>query len=268
MGYFKNMALREPSGRGTIGEALHGPISNRGTLAQLEQEHPQPKPLPKPLPQPVYSLLYQPTALEVCTILDRARSAWPDLRKPITKAEQILLTPNSIVADQDYRYIVFSQTDEKHTYHVCTNEGERACGCPCYTDEPMYTPDGRRFCKHLFALHAYLEILRNHLQARVVGLSSEVGTRRRLEANPDTYLMRIEHTRTVTNMAQQRVFISVQWGTNRKLDFTSNAEAALFAWWLRTAAPLHQHKTNLNAELDYLTRQEQMAEWQAISAAD
>jgi len=271
MGYFKDMALAS----GTIGESLYGPISKHGTLAQLNQEHPLPVPAvpatpvaPATPPPPNYTLLYQPTALEVCAILDRARSAWPNLRSPLAKAEQLLLTPNSIVADGDYRYIVFSQSNDDFTYHVCTNDGERTCGCPCYTDSPYTTPDGRPFCKHLFALHAYLEILRNHLQARVVGLSSELSTRRKLEAHPNTYLMRIEHTRTVTNLEKQRVFISVKWGTNRKLDFASNAEAALFAWWLRSAAPLQFHKTNLNAELSYLARREQQAEWQAVSAAD
>jgi hypothetical protein len=166
--------------------------------------------------------------------MQRAAARWPHLASRIEKAQQSLLDGN--VDAIDYRWRVWSQNNNGKSYAVSTID-ERACACPDFQQGSAPRAEGRIFCKHLIALAAYVEILKSHLAIRHAGRSQDRQTRELLRLYPNTYLMRIEATATLTNLEQPAIHFQTCW-SSRGTSFASDADAIIFANWLANARPI------------------------------
>lgn len=201
--------------------------------------------------------IYQAQPHEIKPLMQRGRLAWPHMAKAIDKAEQLLLT-HAISATEDH-FIVDSQANPAYTYRVRTDQAYRSCGCPSYATG-SYVANGRKFCKHLMAVGAYIEILRDHLRPRNAGESANRAVRHKLQANRYAYLMRISGTTTITNIAIPRVYVRTTWGKGNKMAFATNHDAIVFARWLYEAEPLPADEIDRYDQ--EIARQQAAAEWQ------
>lgn len=131
---------------------------------------------------------------------------------------------------------VWSQKNSGQSYTVISTGDERCCTCRDFQNGAAPRAEGRIFCKHLIAISAYTEILRNHLASRLAGSSRDRSTRELLRLYPGAYLMRIDYTSTITNLERDAIRFQVCWGT-RGTTFASDQDAIIFSHWLADARP-------------------------------
>lgn len=202
-------------------------------------------------------MLYQPVVLEINWLMQRARRAWPHMTAAIDKA-QIILQTQAFAASTDH-FLVNAHGELGEAYPVSTDIATRGCSCRSFT-AGGYIASGRQFCKHLIAVEAYLELLRDQLRQRLFGDSDQRAVRQKLAAHPRLYLMRISNTPTITNMARDRIFFAVRWGERQKLTFGSDRDAITFSHWLALAPKLPEaDRDRYDSEI---ARQQAAAEWQ------
>lgn len=176
-------------------------------------------------------MLYEPLLEEIQPLMQRAAARWPHLASRVAKAEQLLVERNLTAGAT---WMVYSQSG-RGCYTVHTDATPRGCTCYDYEATAPYA-EGRKFCKHLIAVSAYVEIIRCHLPERIQGSDGERNGALRFKHPRNQYLLRIGSSREICS-EDRRIHFHTRW-TPRGQTFAGDADAITFATWLASAESL------------------------------
>lgn len=182
-------------------------------------------------------MLYKPAQSEINKVISHVRSLHGDLGGRIDKAAQIL----SVGLDEiNGAWSVDSQSEVK-SYAVATSP--RSCECADF-QAGRCRIKGYAYCKHLLATHAYVRILRGHMQERTAGADGNALKQAKRYAN--TYLVRIANTDKLISTNRGGISIATRY-SSEGVTFATDAGAIKFAHWLTQAAPLPSHINSFTA---------------------
>lgn len=176
-------------------------------------------------------MLYEPLIEEIQPLMQRAAERWPHLAGRIAKAEQLLVEYHVAAGAT---WLAYSQSG-RGCYTVHTDTAARGCTCYDYEATAPHA-EGRKFWKHLIAVSAYVEILRQHLPERIQGSDGERNVALRFKHPRNQYLLRVGDSNEICSEGR-RVHFHTRW-TPRGQTFAGDADAITCATWLASAEPL------------------------------
>ena len=185
--------------------------------------------------------------------LQRAQNHGPEVVKITQRALQLIRDQNFYyVDDQGWKSYSSQTNDPKQAYFV-----NGKCSCIAYTkgtkldnNPGTFTARNQIYCKHRLGLNIYREILRNHLNIRLIGNSDQRHVQIRSKAHPWTYLTLVGDTQNAGSHRYGNDHIPTPickvLGAQGQYRFANDQDAAQFAHWLARANPLPDNDKNAN----------------------
>ena len=204
--------------------------------------------------------LYQPTPIEIESMIELLNVKHPHATKMFQKAQDIILAGLIYFDSKNDTWGCYSQSGRTsvrdHHKYTITAQG---CGCPSYGSRKTGTViRGRMYCKHTFALLLYQESLMRHLTNRLFGsygFNSDIHFAR---AHPSAVLLIDNHNNTAITFKTRTDHIpssvtQLRW-TEQRWRFHTDRDAWRFALWLNEARdiPEQTHIAATQAEDVYI----------------
>ena len=221
-------------------------------------------------------MLYQPTTFEVDTYIDALIETHPNLKSRAKKAREILLSGLVVFKQEHGSWGVLSRSKaangRQHIYTV----GSR-CTCPDFTGTGQkYSKGygaapairGRKLCKHRIAALVYQEILRQHLNERLIGTLDINNERECARAHANCFLLldrnpgKVAYFRSsfdnipvsICSLKFRSPQISPHSGL-AQFAFANDLNTYMFAIWLDKAQPLNQPTVGTDRRAHVVSRQ-------------
>ena len=183
---------------------------------------------------PGHMTIYRPTTTEIRSLTDRAARKWPHLAQRAAAAAQLLEQYAITWSASRSAWIAASLSDPSSaTVYTVGSDG---CTCTDYRVGRNNRAEGRRFCKHAIAFHAYRRILLDRLHALYVGEAYSDEFRRIKLGDP--IVAQIPGDNRLIGPTLDGLSLDIRYRystTTRARDFASDADMLTAARWLPRA---------------------------------
>ena len=206
-------------------------------------------------------MLYQPTTFEVDTYINALIKVHPQTTSRAKKAREILLSGMLLFKQEHGSWGVLSRGKARNGRQHIYTVGSK-CTCPDFTGTGQkYSKGygaapvvrGRKLCKHRIAALVYQEILRKHLNERLIGTLDISSERDCARAHANCFLIldhnpgKVAYFRSSFDNIPVSIcsvkFRNAEISPHSRLvqfGFADDLNTYMFALWLDKAQPLNQ----------------------------